>query len=111
MSQPLTIALHAVGMLAGAVILHYALSAIDRMTAETRHGVRVAFLLLALGGFAQIVEPWLSSDVSAYADVMLAAGLALLMIFDRRCVVCPRAMAIGELRRRRDERPPHGEPV
>lgn len=97
------------GMLAGGVILHYALAAIDCMNKDTQWGVRIAFILLAGGGFAQILDPWISEDVASGADMMLACGLALLLVFDRRCVACPRAIAIMEHRRKRDAEPVNGE--
>lgn len=109
MSQGLHLFLQALGMSAGAVILHNVLAAIDAMDKDTHHGVRTAFLLLGTGGFAQIVDPWLSSAAASGGDLLLTCGLALLLIFDRRCVACPRSVAIGALRRRRDEHQPNGE--
>lgn len=99
----LNLTLQAVGMVAGALIMHHAISAIDRMSAETRHGVRVAFVLIATGGFAALTAPMLPESVQSGIDLFLPLGVAALMIYDRRCVACPRAVALGAWRRRRDE--------
>lgn len=99
----------AVCVVAGGFILHYGLSAIDNMNSGTNHAVRVAFILLAAGGFAQMIDPLLSREVASGADLMLSGGLALLLVSDRRCTMCPRAAAVKEGQRRRDARPIGGE--
>lgn len=94
--------LQAAGMLAWAIILAHSIGAINRMSWDTRHGVRVAFLLLATGGLAQIIDPWVSRELASDADLMLGLGLALLLLFDKRCISCAYAEAVLERRRRRD---------
>lgn len=101
--------MQALGMAAGFVILHRALPALDGMNKDTSHGVRIAFLLLATGGFAQIIDPWIAHDLSHGADVLLSTGLATLLVFDRRCTTCPRAEAVKGARRRRDPTREDGE--
>lgn len=96
----------ALGILAGVVVLHYALGAIDAMNAGTQHGVRLAFILMAAGGFAQIIDPWIARESASFADLLITGGLALLLVSDRRCTMCPRAAVVRDGRRRRDTPPP-----
>ena len=97
------------GVAAGAVILHHALAALNCMNCHTKHLVRASFILIAAGAFAQILDPWLPEDVASGADIFLSCGIALLLIADRRCAMCPRAMAIAADRRRRDAPKVEGE--
>ena len=94
--------MQALGIAAGAIILHFALAAINRMGVETHHGVRVAFLLIATGAAGMILDPLLSRPAGSAADLMLSGGLALLLLFDRRCVSCPISTIKGERRRGKD---------
>ncbi len=96
----------ALGMLGGVVVLHYAMGAIDAMNAGTQHGVRLAFILIAAGGFAQIIDPWIARESASLADLFITGGLALLLVADRRCTMCPRVAAVRDGRRRRDTPPP-----
>lgn len=103
MTESLNLLQQTAVLIAGLIILHYALTAINRMSARTQHGVRVAFILLAAGAFGQVLGPILTPAVGSGADLMLSGGLALLLVFDRRCVTCPVSARQGE-RRRRDDR-------
>ena len=107
----LDLILQALGMLAGAVILHHVFAACDGMTGGTHHGVRLAYIFMGGGAFGQIVDPWLFSEVAHGADLMLCVSLALLLVFERRCVACPRSVSVALMRRRQDDRPPKGEPI
>jgi len=104
MRLTLDFGLQLLGAMAGMIILHYALTAINRMGRETHHGVRVAFVLIACGAFAQIINPLTATELEVVAGLMISCGLALLLVFDRRCVTCPVSSAKTTRRRRDDER-------
>ncbi|MBP8813413.1 MAG: hypothetical protein KBE25_04185 [Laribacter sp.] len=76
--------------LAGLVVAWVSLCIINKMTACTRFVMRLAHVLIAVGGFALACEPfarWLGlpgqigADVS---DIVLLSGIALYMLADKR---------------------------
>lgn len=68
---------------------------IDSMTDKARPGFRIAFVLLTVGGFWQIII-LLAGKVPPWSAVIVYLGLALLLIEER---YCPRSCARGSSKR------------
>lgn len=76
---------------ASAVIVWRAEPAINRMRKETPAMIRLAFLLLTLGGVGEII--WIvMGDLPSFPTVIALCGVAALLFCERRVrVLCPPA--------------------
>lgn len=102
-----------IGMFTGLVVVHFSLHALAEMNSGTNHGIRIAFILLACGGFVQMLDPFAIDSFGIHGDLILSGALATLFFFDRRCVACPRAaaMLIARKARRKTDRSNHDQGV
>ncbi len=83
-------------------VLALALCSLNRMSAQTSHGMRLAVALLAVGGFSGLVRSFEGApDVTEW---LLAQGLALAMLADRRHGPCPCAVSSMAMARKPMER-------
>lgn len=71
---------------AAALTATYCLAAINRMTAQTHHGVRAAYVLIAAGAFGEIIGI-LDGHVPGIAESLFVFGCGLLDFVDRRAIV------------------------
>ena len=92
-------ALQIASCLAGAVIVNHMVRAIDAMDVNTHHGIRIAFIIAATGGFTQMLGLYLPENIAHVGDCLLGIGMALLFLFDRRYPQSPKQQI---LRRKTD---------
>lgn len=87
----------------GIVVLHFSIQALGEMGKGTNHGVRIAFILMAAGGFSQVLDliPHAPRVAERAGDMLVLFAIAVLFLFDRRCVTCPRALPIAGAPKRR----------
>lgn len=64
----------------------YCLSAINRMTGKTHHGIRAAYVLIAAGAFGEIIGV-LGGHEPGIAECLFVLGCGLLDFVDRRAIV------------------------
>ena len=84
-----TIILQAILLLAAVIIIVRAEPALNRMSGCTPFMVRAAFHLLTLGAAAEIVCI-LMGDIPSWPTAIVTAGVAALLICERRMrVLCP----------------------
>lgn len=75
----------ALNMLAAAVIFTSGLfGAINNMTRCTRHGIRLAWVILTTGALAVLLEPFYGASSPAWQEVLLNCGVALFVLGNRR---------------------------
>ena len=70
-------------MVAGYILLR-SLGALNTMTAATNHGVRLAFLVTAIGAMAVVCGPMYGYNSPAWSEVVMNAGFAGYLFFCRR---------------------------
>lgn len=68
-------------------VLIFAVNAINQMTKCTPHGVRIGYLIIAVGAMAAIIGP-LFGKPESWTTVFILAGCATLFIFDHRRFLC-----------------------
>ena len=75
--------------IAAAVTLFYAIGRINRMTRQTHHGIRAAYILVALGAFGEIAAIF-DGHVPGVAEALFIGGVGVLDFIDRRVPTrCP----------------------
>ena len=58
--------------------------AINNMSRCTRHGIRIAWVMLTTGAFAVLLGPLYGDTNPTWAEVILNAGCALFVVANRR---------------------------
>ena len=61
-------------------LLVHALCVINHMTRTTNHLIRLAYILLAVGGLGGIVAPFYGYSAPLIADAIIKSGAALALI-------------------------------
>lgn len=68
---------------AAAVTLFYCIGCINRMDAQTHHGIRAAYILIAAGAFGEIAAI-LDGHTPGIAETLFMSGCGALDFIDRR---------------------------
>lgn len=68
---------------AAGVTLFYCLGCIARMDAKTHHGIRAAYILIAVGAFGEVAAV-LDGHVPGIAETLFMSGCGALDFLDRR---------------------------
>lgn len=69
------------------IVLWSAICATNRMTRTTKFFIRVAYIALGTGAFAEMIYPFLNySDFKqpSFGNFMLTLAIAIMVIWDRR---------------------------
>lgn len=84
----------ALNVIAAVVILINGLFfVINRMSRHTRHGMRVAWLILTTGALGVAVSPLYCRWQPTLWETILIVGVALHFVFERRLATCSRSAA------------------
>lgn len=75
-----------VNSLASLAVLWSAICATNNMSRKTPASLRLAFVLLGIGGFAALLTPAYLNRVPTAAETLLCLGIAILSLVDRRRV-------------------------
>ena len=85
-------------VLATSVILVNCITAITRMDGNTNHSIRLAYVLISAGAFAESAAVLFSSHKPEFAEVLILCGMGLMCVVDRRAAVrCPFDRQVGRL--------------
>ncbi|HJV54314.1 MAG TPA: hypothetical protein VJ652_22815 [Noviherbaspirillum sp.] len=80
----------ALNMCAAAIIFASGLfGAINNMTRCTRHGIRLAWVILTTGAFAVLLSPFYGAPKPTWPEVLLNCGVALFVLGNRRRSCAP----------------------
>lgn len=71
---------------AAAVTAFYCICCISRMTPKTNHGIRAAYILIAVGAAAE-VQAIFEGHIPGIGETLFVVGCGLLDFVDRRCSV------------------------
>lgn len=86
----------ALNLAAAAVVFLFGLfGAINNMTGCTRHGIRIAWILLTTGALAVLLGPLYGYVSPRWSEVLLNVGVALFVVTSRRrnCAYCQKRRA------------------
>lgn len=76
-------------VVASFVILSESIKALNRMTKNTNHTIRVSFILMSAGSFSEIASV-IYGRIPGIAESLLVIGYGLLDFIDRRATLrCP----------------------
>jgi len=81
----------ALNLVAAAVVFLFGLfGAINNMTGCTRHGIRIAWILLTTGALAVLLGPLYGYVTPRWSEVLLNCRIALCLLVSRRrnCAYC-----------------------
>lgn len=74
----------ALDIIAGAILVAHAFVAIAHMSRRTRHCIRGAFIVVAVGAVGMVLSPLMDVEWRRYAHVAVVAAWALLVMVDQR---------------------------
>jgi len=76
--------LQSIVVISATACLAYGIAACNRMTRETHHGVRLAFICMSTGAFGLLMAVFATDYVPSIAEGLFAVGVGLLTMFGRR---------------------------
>lgn len=81
--------------MSAAVVLFYSFATINRMTPNTDHRIRAAFVLIACGAFGELVAIFQVNHVPGVAETLFVVGNGILSFFCRRLKPRPATADLG----------------
>ncbi len=71
-------------MAASIIIVFHSVSMIGRMTCSTDHLVRIAYSMVSIGAFGEVVSI-LAGHTPGLSETLVVVGLGVMCVADRRC--------------------------
>ena len=86
-----------INLVLSAIVLWGASCSIDRMTANTKFYIRLAYIFMAVGAFGSLLSPFFKPEIIhsfTISDTVIMAAIAIMVVLDPRRSMFRRKRAI-----------------